>query len=79
MQFKVNNQHHGLRPFFVGWSGGGGGGATVIKLRYSEKETTFQARNRALSSRPAGFGPTCEAVLALWSATVAGTDDHVYA
>jgi hypothetical protein len=75
MQFRVNNQHHGLRPFFVGWRGG----AKVIKLRYSEKETTFQARNRALSSRPAGFDPTCEALLALWSATVAGTDDHVYA
>jgi hypothetical protein len=47
-------------------------------LKQSEKETTFQAKNRALSSRSSGFGPTREVALALCSATVAGTDNYVY-
>jgi len=64
-------QHTATTPNFVLF---GGRGAKAIKLNYSENETTFQAKNRALSSRPAGFGPTGEAVLALWSVTVAGTD-----
>ena len=69
MQFKVKNHHHGLRPFSR---------EKVIKLKQFEKETMFQAKNRALSSRPTSFGPTVEAPLALWSATVAGTDNYVY-
>ena len=46
----------------------------VNKIKLLWTETTFQAKNHALSSRSAGFGPTGEAILALWSATVAGTD-----